>query len=166
MKLAVALLIMLFQSQRPDVHVTSLEKAVFEQVNAERIRARLPALQLDPRLSDIARAHSEDMARNNFVAHINPAGQTPMDRLKAAGKSCMFVAENIYQNNLYHRALPVAAQIVYEWNSESKIAMSSVRGWMDSPGHRVNILSSRAAKTGLGVAIGGDLKVYITQEFC
>jgi uncharacterized protein YkwD len=163
------------QVEAPDVALARLEKRVFERVNEERTRRRLAALKLDPKLSDVARAHSADMAKKDYIAHVNKEGLNPTDRGHAAGYECRKVAgryvysglaENIYQNNLYARKLIRGAQIVYEWNNEEKIAATSVSGWMGSPGHRGNILNSKYTETGIGIATSSDMKVYITQEFC
>jgi uncharacterized protein YkwD len=54
----------------------------------------------------------------------------------------------------------------YDWNSEGKIAETTVQGWMNSRGHRKNILFSHWRSEGIGVAIAPDGKVYITQNFC
>ena len=163
-----------FQRQL-DVVVERLERRIFERINEERVRRQLPALKPDGRLSAIARDHSEDMASKGYIAHVNKEGLDPTQRALAAGYKCSRVigrvvysgvAENIYQNNLYGRKTVRGAQIVYEWNNEEKIAASSVKGWMESTGHRTNILNAVHEVTGIGVAVAPDYKVHITQEFC
>jgi uncharacterized protein YkwD len=155
--------------------VERLERRILERINDERVRQNLPPLKLDSRLSAIARDHSKDMAAKGYIAHVNKEGLAPTQRAQAVGYSCSRVmgrivysgvAENIFQNNLYGRKTVRGVQIVYEWNNEEKIAASSVKGWMESSGHRANILNSIHAATGVGVAIAPDYKVYITQEFC
>ena len=54
----------------------------------------------------------------------------------------------------------------HDWNSEGEIAQSTVRGWMESAGHRQNILTNSYDKDGIGIAISSDDKVYITENFC
>jgi uncharacterized protein YkwD len=54
----------------------------------------------------------------------------------------------------------------YDWKTAGKIAESTVHGWMNSQGHRKNILTPRWKSEGIGVAISPDDKVYITQNFC
>jgi uncharacterized protein YkwD len=163
-----------FQGQR-DVVIDRLERRIFERINDERARQNLPRLKLDNRLSAIARDHSKDMAAKGYIAHVNKEGLDPTERAQAVGYTCSRVigrmvysgvSENIFQNNLYGRKTVRGVQIVYEWNNEEKIAASSVKGWMESSGHRANILNSIHAATGVGVAIAPDYKVYITQEFC
>ena len=54
----------------------------------------------------------------------------------------------------------------YDWNSSRKIAETTVKGWMNSPGHRKNILTPHWRSEGIGIAISPDDKVYITENFC
>ena len=56
--------------------------------------------------------------------------------------------------------------VSYDWNSMKEIAKSTVDGWMDSEGHRKNILTPRFDREGIGVVISPDDKVYITQNLC
>jgi uncharacterized protein YkwD len=90
-----------------------------------------------------------------------------MKRLEQAGYTkCRLVGENIYQNNLYSRAITEKKRTTYDWNTMEKIAATTLKGWMDSPGHRDSILEKEYARGGVGVAIAADDKVYITQIFC
>jgi len=77
------------------------------------------------------------------------------------------LAENIMQNNLYDRVwytngIPTS----YEWKDMAELAESTVQGWMDSPGHRQNILTPYFYSAGIGVSISSNDKVYVTQNFC
>src|SRR4051812_32993618 len=132
-----------FQRQ-PDVVVNRLERRILERTNEERARRQLAPLKLDGRLSGIARQHSKDMAARGYLGHINKQGLDPTKRAQAAGYKCSRVigqttysgvAENVFQNNLYSRKTVRGAQISYEWNTEEEIAVSSVKGWMESSGH-------------------------------
>jgi len=163
------------QGKRPDVQAKSLERRIFDLVNIERVKASKLPLNLDPKLSDIAREHSGAMARKSFFAHVNPGGQGPTERAAAGGYECHHqegrylhegIGENILQNNLYSRELIRGSQVIYEWNTEETIALTTVHGWMASADHRVNLLSDRYVRSGVGVAISSDLKVLITQDFC
>src|SRR5262249_8533053 len=69
--------------------------------SAAKANDRQP-LELDDTLASLARAHSEDMTKRGYFKHVNPEGETPMNRLQKAGyDKCRLVGENIYQNNLY-----------------------------------------------------------------
>ena len=161
--------------EKPVINILELEEQIHNLINTERQDYGLSSLSYDTDLADIARAHSQDMAINNYFSHYNLKGQDPTDRAKAAGYNCYKdlgggwssdgIAENIYQNNLYDTMTYYDNVPVYDWNSQSEIASSTVTGWMNSPGHRQNILSSSYDKEGIGVAISSDYKVYITQDF-
>ena len=160
---------------QPDIKISDLEQRVHVLVNKERAGRKLAQLQFDDKLAKIARTHSQDMARRNFFDHVNPDGKDPTARGEAAGYTCEKVsgdfvtvglAENIFQGNLYSRVRTVGTQKTYEWNSADAIAGESLAGWMKSPGHRRNILETNYTKTGIGIAIAADDKVYVTQVFC
>ena len=77
------------------------------------------------------------------------------------------IAENIFQNNLYDTVwYSGGIPTLYEWNTLDDIAKSTVDGWMNSPGHRQNILTTTYDAEGIGIEISDDDKVYITQNFC
>jgi uncharacterized protein YkwD len=134
----------------------------------------LSALEWNGVLSKIARKHSSDMAKRNYFSHNSPEGHDFLYRYNQEGYSCSLVvderiylgAENIFQNNLYDRIEYVNDVPYYEWRSREKIAETTVQGWMNSPGHRKNILTPHWKTEGIGVAISPDDKVYITQNFC
>jgi len=118
---------------------------VVERTNAERARHGLAPLTTDARLAAAAQAHSADMVRRGFFAHENPDGKQVWDRAVAAGYAYRKVAENI-----------AAGQ---------RTAEQVVRGWMESPGHRANILDRDLTQIGVGRAEGGSYDVYWTQVF-
>jgi len=158
------------------ISTTALEQRVHELVNQQRSENGLSALRFDPVLADIARKHSGDMAKQHYIAHVNPAGQNPTARGNAAGYTCRKdygsyytygIAENLFQNNLYSSATYFSnRETVYDWNSPEAIAQITVAGWMNSSGHRENILTPTFDREGIGVAIASDDKVYITEDFC
>jgi len=158
------------------ISTTALEQRVHELVNQQRSENGLSALRFDPVLADIARKHSGDMAKQHYIAHMNPAGQNPTARGNAAGYTCRKdygsyytygIAENLFQNNLYSSATYFSnRETVYDWNSPEAIAQITVAGWMNSSGHRENILTPTFDGEGIGVAIASDDKVYITEDFC
>lgn len=77
-----------------------------------------------------------------------------------------FVGENIFRNNLYNSYETTNGIISsYDWNSPEEIASSTVQGWMNSPGHRHNILTDWHTE-GIGVELSPDNKVYVTEDFC
>jgi len=162
-------------SGKPEINITELEKEIHNLVNNERQSYGLSTLQLDSKLSDIARVHSVDMSLNGYLSHINLKGQDPTARATSAGYSCFKsygsyytngIAENIFQNNLYDSVTYVNGIPIYSWNSQEELASSTVSGWMSSSGHRQNILTATYDREGIGIAISSDNKIYITQDFC
>ncbi|RMH77078.1 MAG: VWA domain-containing protein, partial [Calditrichaeota bacterium] len=99
--------------------------------NLERAKAGLPPLKENEQLNQAAQAYAQAMAAGDFFDHTNPVtGDTPADRISAAGYKWSWVAENI-------GAGP---------DSPAEI----VQGWMNSPGHRKNILDPQAREIGVG----------------
>jgi uncharacterized protein YkwD len=158
------------------ISTDALEQRVHDLINQQRTARGLASLRFDPALADIARKHSEDMAAQDYFAHVNPAGQNPTARGISAGYTCRKdygsyytygIAENLFQNNLYSSATYYSnRETVYDWNSAEEIAQTTVGGWMNSSGHRENIVTPTFDREGIGVAIAPDDKVYITEDFC
>jgi len=73
-------LLLLLLWQKPPVEPQILENRVLDLINAERAQHRLKPLKINAKLSDLARAHSRDMARRGFFDHVNPEGQSPAQR--------------------------------------------------------------------------------------
>ncbi|KAF3463768.1 CAP domain-containing protein [Streptomyces sp. Tu 3180] len=113
--------------------------------NRERTRAGLPPLSRDPLLAAAAQAHSADMVARDFYSHTAPDGSRPWDRAAAAGSARRTIGENIACGQ----------------RSPAEV----VRGWMNSPGHRANILKPDFTHIGVGLAGGGRAGTYWTQLF-
>jgi uncharacterized protein YkwD len=151
--------------------ITTLELAAHQLVNFERQKNSLSVLSQDAQLAAIARAHSEDMALNNYFEHENIDGQTATDRGYAVGYRCFKsfgnfytegIGENIFQGWMYS-----------SFNSRTRnyitledLAFQIVDGWMNSPGHRENILTETYDREGIGIGIGAEESVWVTQNFC
>ncbi|MGY1802137.1 CAP domain-containing protein [Blastococcus sp. SYSU D00922] len=108
------------------------EGEVLALVNAERAAAGCGALSADAGLANVARAHSADMRDRGFFDHVNLDGLDPFDRAERAGLTAR--AENI------------------AWGQRS--AAEVMDSWMNSPGHRANILNCGLTRLGVGVAEG------------
>ncbi|MGC9500200.1 CAP domain-containing protein [Streptomyces sp. WG7] len=113
--------------------------------NRERAGAGLPALAVDARLAHAAQAHSADMVARDFYSHTDPDGGKPWDRAAAAGATRRTVGENIACGQ--------------------RSPADVVEGWMNSPGHRANILKPDFTHIGIGLAGGGRAGTYWTQVF-
>ncbi|MBM3942682.1 MAG: CAP domain-containing protein [SAR202 cluster bacterium] len=164
------------QQRGSAVWVVDLEGQVHASVNMEREKAGIKVLASDQKLSEIARKHSADMAVNDYRAHENQSGQSPSARATTAGYKCRKdygtyytdgIAENIFQAWLYSsttylNGIPVGK----DYMSISELPRQIVDGWMNSPGHRQNILEPNYDRQGIGVSVSSDEKVYVTQNFC
>ena len=159
----------------PTERALLMESLIHALVNAERQQAGLAPLSTDDLLSSVARSHSADMASRDYFDHVNTQGQHPSDRAASAGYSCRKdygtyytdgVAENIAQNWLFSSITTIGPISTKNYMSNDEIAQETVEGWMNSPGHRANILEADYDRVGTGVAIAEDQKVYLTQNFC
>ena len=121
------------------------EKEILDLTNSFRARNGLSALSWSDAAAKAARLHSKDMADNNYFSHTGLNGSTPSQRLKAQGISFTASGENIiggYGN-----------------------ALHSSNGWMNSSGHRSNLLHKSFQYLGVGYVLGGSYGNYATQNF-
>ena len=141
--------------------VASLERQVHEGINEARVTVRgTHRLQWDDRLNTIARAHSEDMTERGYFSHDNPEGLGPTERAAKGGYRC---------RKYFHAGLAENITIELMSSDMGKLAAAAVQGWMDSPGHRTNLLGWQYDRTGVGASFGkwkGYKAAYITQVFC
>lgn len=131
--------------QKPAEEAKSLsefEQRVVELTNAERAKQGLPALQIDTELSKVARIKSEDMQKNNYFDHNSPTYGSPFDMMKKFGISYTSAGENIAQGQ--------------------RTPEEVVQAWMNSAGHRANILNNGFTHIGVGYVESGN---YWTQQF-
>lgn len=143
-----------------EAKVSDLERKVHAGINAARVNNGGTPLRWDDGLASVARAHSDDMTNRNYFDHDTPEGLDPTDRLHRAGLNCRKgyrygIAENI--------------AIDTSLGPSEHTAAEAVRGWLNSPGHRQNLLNRDYATTGIGASFGawrGYSAVYLTQVFC
>jgi uncharacterized protein YkwD len=120
------------------------ESAIVRQTNLARQRAGVAPLRFNPLLNQVARAYAMRMAREDRMSH-TLGGQDAAARLTAAGYHFRAWGENITWN--YHDATAV------------------MQGWMNSPGHRKNILDPTFTEIGVGVAYNARGQPYYCQVF-
>ncbi len=133
--------------------VGELERLVFENTNRKRRWHGLPPLANDATLAQISRRHSSDMLRRGYFDHVTPEGVTPEQRVAAGHRSLIGVTgENVWSGSGYPlEELDDVARIV-------------VDDWMESPGHRENVLRPGYTHLGIGIATqDGELRA--TQSF-
>jgi uncharacterized protein YkwD len=126
------------------------ERQLLDLMNRDRAANGLPILAFDPRLAQIARRYSQEMAESGDVVHISRRSGSVVDRVRAAGITPhpTVIAENVGRDSN-----PADAE----------------RGFMSSPGHRDNILSRQVTHVGVGIAMGrpegGLVPLFFTQVF-
>ena len=123
----------------------ALEEAMFADLNAERARHGLHALVLDRELSAIAREYAREMLRDRFIGHVSPHGSTLAGRLRQAGYSFRYAAENL----------------AYSTGDENEAFAHLVA----SPGHHANMLNPRFTKAGVGGVAASVYSTMFVQEF-
>jgi len=125
--------------------VTSMENEVIRLTNLERSKRGLPALKANWQLSRCARYKSQDMINKNYFAHQSPTYGSPFDMIESFGISMAAGGENIAMGQ--------------------RTSQEVVTAWMNSPGHRSNILSSAYTEIGVGLAKSSNGTCYWTQMF-
>jgi uncharacterized protein YkwD len=130
--------------------LSAQEFRILKLVNDERVRAGQPPLQFSPLLMSAARAHSIDMAERRYFGHDSPAGDTPADRVRMMGISYEELAESLYRDDS---------------SNVETLPDRVVKGWLASPSHRANMLSTRFRIAAVGIARSDDGKIYVTQDF-
>ena len=121
--------------------LTEDEKEVFYLINEQRINAGLVALQIDSELQNVARIKAQDMVDNNYFSHTSPIYGSPFDMIKSFKISYKTAGENIAGNSK---------------NS------GAVNAWMNSEGHKANILNNSYNYTGIGVVNSPKYgKIYV-----
>ena len=128
--------------------IVSLEQRCLDEVNRLRLAHGLSSLDFDEDLLEVARAYSRRMAEEKFFSHEDPEGRTVRQRVNEAGIKWRMVGENLAFSNGYIN--PVAA---------------SLRGWMESPTHKRNMLDPDFRQTAIGAWISSNGTVYFTEIF-
>ena len=131
--------------------MNEVEQLIFKLVNEERAKANLSPLSYNSSLEKYARIKSQDMGNRAYFSHEDPEGKYITDKMKEDGFSYSAWAENI--------------AYLSENTDANYLANTFMNNWMNSSGHRANILTNNCTSIGIGVcSING--KVYATQEFC
>ncbi|URN94842.1 MAG: CAP domain-containing protein [Candidatus Pristimantibacillus lignocellulolyticus] len=121
--------------------VSATQNEILKLVNAQRASAGLSALSLDASLNTVAMEKARDMDVNNYFSHNSPTYGSPFDMLKTYGVSYSYAGENIATGQTS------AAQVMNDW--------------MNSSGHRANILSANFTKIGVGYVNGEWVQIFI-----
>jgi uncharacterized protein YkwD len=130
--------------KKDEFKLTADEQAIIDLTNAERKKEDLPPLKMNPKLMEAARAHAKNMADQDKLDHVLDE-KDPVDRAKVAGYKSGYVGENI------------------AWNQ--KTAKAVLETWMDSEGHRKNILTKEFEEIGVAVVKNKKGEPYWVQVF-
>lgn len=134
-------------------YLNAVEEEVLRLCNVEREKQGLAPLVMEEKLRGIARIKSVEMLENNFFDHNSPISGSPSNLMKINGYTNWTASgENIQMSQGRDKASVTASYIVEQW--------------MNSPGHRANILNKEFKKIGVGIVFrSSDLKAYETQLF-
>lgn len=130
---------------KPAVDTPSYAREVVSLVNAERKKKGLQPLTINGKVQTAAQAKAKDLRDHRYFSHNSPTYGSPFDMMKAFGIDYLMAGENI-----------AAGQ---------KRPHEVVQAWMDSPGHRENILTPEYNEIGVGFLKGGDYGYYWVQLF-
>lgn len=133
------------QQQSEQTSLNQFELRVVELTNAERAKAGLAPLKVSEELSKVARVKSADMRDKNYFSHQSPTYGSPFDMMKQFGITYRTAGENIAAGQQTPEAV--------------------VKAWMNSDGHRKNIMNPNFNHIGVGYASGGTYGHYWTQQF-
>lgn len=136
-----------------------IENLLFTWTNQERQKRGLKSLKMDKRLRIAARQHSNDMLRKKYLSHNSKdeINKTPLQRIYNSGLPVLAVGENIAES--VGDMVPVLLK--KEPDSLAKLVM---KGWMNSPPHKKNILHPDYTHMGIGAVADGELH-KVTQNF-
>ncbi len=123
---------------------TAAERLAVDLLNADRAKNGLPALKLNPDLAKVAHVKAQDMAENGYFDHTSPTYGSPFEMMTKFGISYRAAGENI---------------------AKARSVENAEELFMDSSGHRANILSSTYNQVGVGVFVGADGATYVSQMF-
>ncbi len=130
------------EETKQDSGLSEFEQQVVNLTNEERAKAGLPALEVDTELSKVAQAKSEDMRDNNYFAHNSPTYGSPFDMMNQFGVDYQSAGENIAKGQ--------------------QTPEEVVNAWMNSEGHRKNIMNGSFTHIGVGYVEEGNIW---TQQF-
>lgn len=133
------------ETSKPETNQAAFENEVLRLVNVERQKQGLSALQMDESVRNVARVKATDMYKNKYFSHTSPTYGSPFDMMKKFGITYKAAAENIAKGQT------TPAQVV--------------NSWMNSSGHRANILNAKYTHIGVGYEANGNhwVQMFISK---
>ena len=125
-----------------EAEIEAMKLEIVRLTNVERVKEGLPELQILPTLMDCAQLKANDMVENNYTGHISPTYGSPTEMMRKYVPNCGPCGENL---------------------TGDFIAQEAVNGWMNSPGHKANILDKNATHIGIGITCFIFTASYGTQ---
>lgn len=120
------------------------QKKALDLLNSDRVKQGLAPLKINAQLSKVAENYAHDMINRDYFSHTSPEGLSPFDRMRK-------------QNIIFNRAGE---------NLAFNVSIAAAQqAFMNSPGHRANVLDPYYTQVGLGVVNGPNGRVYVVQEF-
>jgi len=149
-----------------------LEQRTFDLVNEERVKYGLNELKWNNEILTVCRLHGADMAENDFFSHTGSDGSNVSGRLMNAGIYYLNSSgENIFMTGgVDYYTLNLLRQVKeITYKSFEELAQSAVVGWMNSSGHRENILAAWYDESAVGIYVLNEsalnISYYFTQNF-
>ncbi len=150
----------------PHYDVADLERLVLRELNRVRRAHGYASLLPDTSLAAIARGHSRAMLERGFFSHHDPEGRRADDRARSAGYRFHRFGENLFRGHLYDTITTTRhgdeVRTSYYWYTPEDLAALIVESWIESPGHRENMLSPAYDFGGIGIATGPEFDVLVT----
>lgn len=131
-------------STAPAAGTAADEQKAFNLLNADRAAYGLKPLRFNSQLTALGERYAQDMINRNYFSHTNPEGQSPFDRIKEAGISYSYAGENIAINSN---------------------VTTAQQAFMNSSGHKANILNTNYTDVGIGVRYDSKGAAHVVQEF-
>ncbi len=157
--------------------INDFESLLHEALNRERRKHDLPDVEYDLALSDIARLHSQDMAKLDYFEHSNTKGESSHDRAKKAGYNCQSkrigdwvytgLGQNIHKISIWESSRLEDGERIYNYYSQrelvSLLVSDEAAGWM-ADGSDTIILKEHYRTNGIGVSVTDDVpkSMYVT----
>lgn len=143
------------------LNTTTTAFLIHNMINEQRKANGLTPLSWNSKLAQAALNHSIDMANRDYFEHDDPEGHDFVYRYSQVGFNCQIPnGLNTYSEGGEN------IMFMQGYYGENTIATQTVTGWMNSAGHRANILTFYFQSEGIGVAESLDGKVYATEDFC